>query len=77
VIAAASAKELTLAQYNSTTAFGHYFIEAIEFAPGPVTERRSIRSDASKVRSSLLDLADKFKVQQVPMIYSFGRDLSF
>jgi WD40 repeat protein len=77
VIAAASAQELALAQYNSTTAFGHYFIEALESTPGPATARRSIRSVASKVRSSLLDLADKFKVQQVPMIYSFGRDLSF
>lgn len=77
VIAAASAQELALAQYNSTTAFGHYFIEALESGPGPVTDKRSIRSVASKVRSSLLDLADKFKIRQVPMIYSFGRDLSF
>jgi len=77
VLASTSAEEPALGAFNGTTPFAHYLIEGLQQRSAPTTATRSLRSVANIAKDQVMAIAAKFGFNQVPTIYSFGKDLRF
>jgi WD40 repeat protein len=77
VMASTSAEEPALATFAGTTVFSHFLIQALAPRLDPAAPQRSLRKAANAAKDQVKATALKFHFNQVPAIYSFGRDLSF
>lgn len=77
VLAATSQSETALADYGSTTPFAHFLLLRLAEPPQTTGVPRSLRKIAEAAAQDTRQMAKKFHFNQIPSVYSFGRDFRF
>ncbi|MNX79677.1 hypothetical protein D3C86_1113130 [compost metagenome] len=77
VLAATSQSETALAEYGNTTPFAHFLLRRLAAPASAPGVWRSLRKIAEAAAEDTRTEATKFRFNQIPTIYNFGRDFRF